>query len=875
MNKELPIYEYKDEIISAIEDNDTVILTAETGSGKSTQVPQYLYEAGYDVIVTQPRRIACITLADRVVEEMGDENVVGYHTAFESTKTPDTKILFCTDGLQMAKGIKDVSNTILVLDEVHEWNLNIETLVAWIKQYRQCGHRLKVVLMSATIELEGLANFYGDAKCISIPGRNYDVQIIENAHDDMVCRVLEYAACGKNVLAFVEGKKEIDNLIEDIKDDGKELDLEILPLYGELSSAEQRKCFMHYPRSKVIVATNIAQTSVTIPDIDVVIDNGKEKRIEVIDGVEGLFIRDISKSDCLQRAGRAGRTKDGIYVLCSYNGLGERDEFSVPEIQRLTLDKVVLKLMSVGIDPIALQFFHQPDKESIISSIKTLNLLGAIKDDKITEVGKRMIKMPVSVRSAKMIIEAEKIGCVDTIIKAVSIIEMGSLINYNAKNEYGDKYKYYNFTFESKSDILAEIDIYNSCINRISRDKLSNGINKKTFFRVKEMIDKLKSVLDVNFDWDRDVSKFDIISCIIAGIPDQIFKSYGYDYYDTNKKSYKLTLNTCLHAPQFVFGFPKTINYTDKWGFKRTIDIITMPTEVSAYELENIMPDWIEESYDESDVSYDKFSKSIVILFRKSYMGIIIDTKYKFLKERDLLYHKFKHLIKTDDQKEQNKNKFVIGDNVYLLHYDSWMYKYGILFVSWQDVLKSDITTLCDADSHPIEFRCDEFKNLNLGIIRERIKQRFIETGVKKAMEEVPKINTGSPRVIIEKMISHIGELSFDIKDIDMRVCKYIGLEEVGNTVKLSVFNDKDEAEKSVTIALRGVISNWIKQQYPDKKFITKINGKKVETKACVKAKEEFHEYCQEIINDTTKDNFEENINFLEEVFNECIGEIA
>lgn len=143
MNKNLHVYSKIEDIISAVENFDTVILTAETGSGKSTQVPQMLYENGYDVIVTQPRRIACISLADRVSEEMGDLSyVVGYHTAFESNRTEDTKILFCTDGLQMAKGIRNVDNTILVLDEVHEWNLNIETLVAWIKKFRSEGNKL-------------------------------------------------------------------------------------------------------------------------------------------------------------------------------------------------------------------------------------------------------------------------------------------------------------------------------------------------------------------------------------------------------------------------------------------------------------------------------------------------------------------------------------------------------------------------------------------------------------------------------------------------------------------------------------------------------------------------------------------------------------
>lgn len=219
----------------------------------------------------------------------------------------------------------------------------------------------------------------------------------------------------------MEGKKEIDGIISDLMKE--EVDAEILPLHGELPSSEQRLCFNHYDRPKVVVSTNIAQTSVTISDIDVVIDNGKEKRIEVNDGIEGLFVHDISKADCLQRAGRAGRTKNGIYVLCSENSLDEREEYSTPEIQRLVLDKVVLKLMSVGINPLNLEFFHQPSIESLTDSMETLKMLGAIENNKVTKLGMRMIKIPVSVRYARMIIEAEKYECTEQLIKAVSIME--------------------------------------------------------------------------------------------------------------------------------------------------------------------------------------------------------------------------------------------------------------------------------------------------------------------------------------------------------------------------------------------------------------------------------------------------------------------
>ena len=518
MNNKLPITQKRNEIVNAVKNSDTVIITAETGSGKSTQIPQYLYEAGYEVIVTQPRRIACTTLADIVAEEMGENGkVVAYHTSFESNRTPDTKILFCTDGLQMAKGIKDSKNTVLIIDEVHEWNLNIETLVAWIKRFRKDGKRIKVVIMSATFEYEALNKFYGDCRYISVEGRNYDVEMITKSKYSFIDEIANAANNGKNVLAFVEGKKEIMDTIEELNKNN--IRAEILPLHGELGINEQRLCFRRYSLPKIIVSTNIAQTSVTIPDIDVVVDNGMEKRIEVHDGIEGLFVNPISKADCLQRAGREKKKKNGRYILCSYYNLDDRAKFSTPEIQRLILDKVVLKLASAKIDALDIEFFHQPKIDNIINSINTLKLLGALDEDSnITDIGKKMIKMPVSARCSRMIIEAEKYGCVEKVIKAVSIIEIGSLINSKATktNIWGNdtKYEYSDFTKENKSDILAEIDIYDNIISHKYQDLSKSGINKKNFFRVKELVEKLTSILSYEIEVT-DIELFKLFKFVV------------------------------------------------------------------------------------------------------------------------------------------------------------------------------------------------------------------------------------------------------------------------------------------------------------------------------------------------------------------------
>lgn len=276
----LPIEEYKDIIKDAVGQNDVVVITAETGAGKSTQVPQYLMEDGKRVVVTQPRRLAARTVAKRVAEEVAYKlekteavantrgkmaNTVGFRTAFERNDTPDTRALFCTDGLQMIRELMgDGETDVLVIDEVHEWNINIETLVAWTRKQIQEGQKMKLVLMSATMEAEKLARFYGeDVPVISVPGRMYPVSEQETDPQDMTAQIESKVKKGRNVLVFQPGKKEIAQTINELE--LANTDAEILPLHGELSPEEQQKCFRSYKKPKVVVCTNIAQTSVTIP----------------------------------------------------------------------------------------------------------------------------------------------------------------------------------------------------------------------------------------------------------------------------------------------------------------------------------------------------------------------------------------------------------------------------------------------------------------------------------------------------------------------------------------------------------------------------------------------------------------------------------
>lgn len=434
-NGALPVLGYKDQILETVKGNAVTIVTAETGAGKSTQVPQFLAGAGYRVVVTQPRRLAARTLAQRVAQEMGSRlgDRVGFRTAEERSDSAATEVLFVTDGLQLVRELAGQGGTgrktVLVLDEVHEWNMNVEVLIAWVKSRISAGDDLKCILMSATIDADRLAAYYSGAPVISVPGRLFPVEKKSAAARDLVAEAVSLAKQGRNVLVFQPGKREIGDCISSIERELDETAL-VLPLHGELSPEEQQRCFAPPPdwKVKVIVSTNVAQTSVTIPDIDAVVDSGIERRVELADGIEGLYLNPISQADCSQRAGRAGRTKAGVYVLCSETGMTDRQPYPTAEIMRSRLDQMVLRLAVQGFDATKLEFFHQPDKETLVDARRALVALGAMSGGgDVTKIGRRMARFSVSCEYARMLIEAERHGVVEQVATIAGCLEAGDI----------------------------------------------------------------------------------------------------------------------------------------------------------------------------------------------------------------------------------------------------------------------------------------------------------------------------------------------------------------------------------------------------------------------------------------------------------------
>jgi hypothetical protein len=545
-NPELPIADYRGEIVAAVDSSQAVVLTAETGAGKSTQVPQFLAEAGYEVIVTQPRIVAARSVSERVRDEIvavkGPEfaEFVGYRTAKERNDSPNNQILYATDGLQLVRELSGNGvgkKQVLVLDEVHEWNENMEVLVAWAKRRMREDPSFKVVVMSATMESGPLARYLAgegeyEVPIIEVPGRTYEVEMSEGG--DVVDEAAKFAKNGKNVLVFVPGKQEINEVIGGLRRYKLE-GVTILPLHGQLESAEQRKVFQHYGGSKIVVATNVAETSITIDDIDAVVDSGLARQNEVRNGIEGLYVGAISQDRCMQRAGRAGRTKEGEYVLAQVSNhgfvaLADRPKYGMPEILRTRLDRTALRLAKNGFDVEALEFYHQPEIKEIVAAKARLKKLGAMNEDgSITGIGRDMERLPIESHCARMMVEARRYGpevrAQLAVLLAVQEVEGITFRGRDSENRWR------GFTTgDGRSDPITELEVFIQAQELSTREQCEADIIVKNLSRAREIsrqLYKIEHLESSKLTMPDKKQREQLIKCIISGMVDNL---YTYQY---------------------------------------------------------------------------------------------------------------------------------------------------------------------------------------------------------------------------------------------------------------------------------------------------------------------------------------------------------
>jgi ATP-dependent helicase HrpA len=434
----LPVSQRKDEILAAIRDHQVVIVAGETGSGKTTQLPKICLELGRGIDGqighTQPRRLAARTVAERIAEELGTPlgEAVGFKVRFTDQSGEDTLVKLMTDGILLAEIQQDRllrQYDTLIIDEAHERSLNIDFLLGYIKQLLPRRPDLKVIITSATIDPDRFSRHFGDAPVVEVSGRTYPVEVryrpIEdndadgNAKDQIdaiVDAVDELRGEGPgDILVFLSGEREI----RDTADALNRLDLpstEVLPLFARLSFADQHRVFQPHTGRRIVLATNVAETSLTVPGVKYVIDPGTARisRYSSRLKVQRLPIEPVSQASANQRKGRCGRTSDGICIrLYSEDDFASRPEFTDPEILRTNLASVILQMIALGLgDLAAFPFIDPPDRRNVAAGVQLLEELGALEErTKLTPLGRRLAQLPVDPRLARMVIEAERNGC--------------------------------------------------------------------------------------------------------------------------------------------------------------------------------------------------------------------------------------------------------------------------------------------------------------------------------------------------------------------------------------------------------------------------------------------------------------------------------
>ncbi|AHH12861.1 ATP-dependent endopeptidase Lon [Borrelia hermsii YBT] len=429
----LPIYKYKDELIKKLRTNNVLIVESPTGSGKTTQIPRIIYEAGLAKLgkigVTQPRRIATISIAEYIAKHIGVNlgEEVGYKIRFQEITSPKTKIKLMTDGVLLQELKKDTllyEYDVIIIDEAHERSLNIDFILGLIKDILKKRNDFKVIISSATINTKVFSKYFNNAPILNVETITYPVQIIYNppllnTSKSMILKIKEIISGiikekkEGDILIFLSGEKEIKETIKAIYELNSKQDLVILPLYGRMAKEAQEQIFMPTPKNKrkIIVSTNIAETSITIENIKIVIDSGKVKtnKFQMKTHTYSLQEVPISKSSATQRAGRAGRLSKGTcYRLYKRDEYQLRDEYQKEEIYRTDLSEVILRMADIGIRNFTkFDFISKPSIKSIQTASDILKSLDAINEkNELTEIGKYMIIFPLIPIHSRALVEA-------------------------------------------------------------------------------------------------------------------------------------------------------------------------------------------------------------------------------------------------------------------------------------------------------------------------------------------------------------------------------------------------------------------------------------------------------------------------------------
>ncbi|KAJ1675365.1 hypothetical protein EV182_001413, partial [Spiromyces aspiralis] len=585
----LPAFACRDSLLSIIRDNQVVVVVGETGSGKTTQLAQYLHESHYThygmVGCTQPRRVAAMSVAKRVSEEMGVKlgEEVGYAIRFEDCTSPATIIKYMTDGVLLRECLNEPDldrYSAIIMDEAHERALNTDVLLGLLKRVIARRRDLKLIVTSATMNAQRFSDFFGNAPVFTIPGRTFPVDVLfsktpcEDYVDSAVRQIItiHLSQPQGDILVFMTGQEDIETCCEAVKErlamvEGH-LPLTVLPIYSQLPADLQAKIFERADGEsrKVVVATNIAETSLTVDGVMYVVDSGYYK-LKVYNpriGMDALHITPISQANANQRSGRAGRTGPGTaYRL--YTEQAFRHEMypnPIPEIQRTNLSNVVLQLKSLGVkDLLDFDFIDPPPQDTIMNSMYQLWVLGALDNTgEITALGRKMVEFPLDPSLAKMLITADELGCTAEVLTIVSMLSVPNVF-YRPKERIEEADAAREKFFVPESDHLTFLHVYSQWKANGYRDSwcTKHFIHSKSMRKAREVRTQLMDIMktqkmpykSVGINWDI------IRRCICSAYFHQAAKAKSLGEYQNLRNG----MPCHLHPTSALYGMGYTPDY--------------------------------------------------------------------------------------------------------------------------------------------------------------------------------------------------------------------------------------------------------------------------------------------------------------------------
>ena len=590
--KSLPVYEQKQKILDCLENNQVVIVESPTGSGKTTQIPVILYEAGYAtngiIAVTQPRRIAALSVSEFIAKQMNTPypGLVGYKMRFEDNTNQDTRIKIMTDGILLQEMKLDPwlsKYSVIMVDEAHERSLNIDFVLGLLKRVLKERSDFHVIVSSATMNTQAFSEYFDNAPIVSIDTITYPVTLIydpipggattttEAGCDDLlrkICntvdRVLDNDEDDENsggILIFLPGEKIIKDCVERLYYSPFGRRLHILPLYGRLSKEEQERVFDPAPegKKKVIVSTNIAETSVTISDITTVIDSGLAKLnfYSPRTYTSSLAESYVSKASCNQRKGRAGRTRPGTcYRLYSRRDFESREMYTKEEIYRTDLSEVVLRMAELGItDFYDFDFIASPGREGIIGAIETLNLLGALDEDNtLSAIGKIMVMFPLEPRISRIIVESVMRfpEVIDKVLVASSFLSANSPFMLPANEEMEARKAHHRFR-DMSGDFGTYLNLFNAFKQTDNRERFckKNYLDLRIMLEIENIRFQLGEIVGEQLKMpvvENGGNMTDYLCCIAAGMIQFVCIRNGRESYRSLTADH-----ICIHPGSVMF----------------------------------------------------------------------------------------------------------------------------------------------------------------------------------------------------------------------------------------------------------------------------------------------------------------------------------